>query len=100
MPSLTFRTAFIVGHPGETDAEFEELARVRAWARSIASACFAIGRRERRSSSFGQVPAKFAAARCAQAHEACSAHQQQKNRDLVGSELEILVEGPSAESSS
>ena len=25
IPSLVFRTAFIVGHPGETDAEYEEL---------------------------------------------------------------------------
>ncbi len=25
IPNLFFRTAFIVGHPGETDEEFEEL---------------------------------------------------------------------------
>ena len=30
VPDLTFRTAFIVGHPGETDAEFDELCDVRA----------------------------------------------------------------------
>ena len=33
VPGLTFRTAFIVGHPGETDAEFDELCEFVAWAR-------------------------------------------------------------------
>ena len=29
VPSLIFRTAFIVGHPGETDADFDELCELR-----------------------------------------------------------------------
>src|SRR6202041_2405898 len=33
IPDLSFRTAFIVGHPGETDAEFEELCEFVEWAR-------------------------------------------------------------------
>ena len=32
VPDLVFRTAFIVGHPGETDAEFEELCDFVRWA--------------------------------------------------------------------
>src|SRR5262249_51522607 len=32
IPTLTFRTAFIVGHPGETDAEFKELCDFVEWA--------------------------------------------------------------------
>src|SRR5262249_13125196 len=32
IPALTFRTAFIVGHPGETAAEFEELCAFVRWA--------------------------------------------------------------------
>jgi ribosomal protein S12 methylthiotransferase len=32
IPGLTFRTAFIVGHPGETEQEFEELLRFVEWA--------------------------------------------------------------------
>lgn len=32
VPGLTFRTAFIVGHPGETDAEFDELVAFVKWA--------------------------------------------------------------------
>ena len=32
VPGLFFRTAFIVGHPGETDAEFEELCAFVRWA--------------------------------------------------------------------
>src|SRR5271155_5441852 len=33
IPDLTFRTAFIVGHPGETDEEFAELCEFVEWAR-------------------------------------------------------------------
>ena len=33
IPDLVFRTAFIVGHPGETDEEFEELCDFVRWAR-------------------------------------------------------------------
>src|SRR5262249_8372183 len=33
IPDLFFRTAFIVGHPGETDAEFDELLEFVRWAR-------------------------------------------------------------------
>src|SRR5262249_59888946 len=32
VPGLTFRTAFIVGHPGETEAHFEELCDFVRWA--------------------------------------------------------------------
>ena len=32
IPNLTFRTAFIVGHPGETDLEFAELCDFVTWA--------------------------------------------------------------------
>ncbi len=32
VPGLVFRTAFIVGHPGETDAEFDELCEFVEWA--------------------------------------------------------------------
>src|SRR5580693_4795109 len=33
VPGLAFRTAFIVGHPGETQADFDELCDFVAWAR-------------------------------------------------------------------
>ena len=32
IPELVFRTAFIVGHPGETEEEFEELLEFVKWA--------------------------------------------------------------------
>ncbi|HEY8432067.1 MAG TPA: 30S ribosomal protein S12 methylthiotransferase RimO, partial [Sandaracinaceae bacterium] len=32
VPGLVFRSAFIVGHPGETDADFEELLEFVRWA--------------------------------------------------------------------
>ena len=31
--NLTFRTAFIVGHPGETDEEFQDLCDFVSWAK-------------------------------------------------------------------
>ena len=40
MPNLTLRTTFIVGFPGETDAEFEELRDLCKRPASIASASF------------------------------------------------------------
>jgi ribosomal protein S12 methylthiotransferase len=100
VPSLTFRTAFIVGHPGETDAEFEELLEFVRWARFDRVGVFRYSDEEScRSSSFSdKVPAKVAAARARKLMSVQRGISKQKNRDLVGSELEILVEGPSAES--
>ena len=40
MPDVVLRTTFIVGYPGETDAEFEELLEFVRWAKFDALGCF------------------------------------------------------------
>ncbi len=40
MPDVVLRTTFIVGYPGETEAEFEELLEFVRWARFDALGCF------------------------------------------------------------
>jgi ribosomal protein S12 methylthiotransferase len=99
IPDLTFRTAFIVGHPGETDEEFKELCDFVTWAEFDRVGVFRYSDEES-SRSFalpGKVPAKVAASR----HRRLMALQRRiahkKNEALIGRELTVLVEGPSDE---
>ena len=99
VPGLTFRTAFIVGHPGETEEEFGELVDFVKWAEFDRVGVFRYSDEES-SGSFaldGKVPARTAAAR----HRKLMALQRKishaKNEALVGSEVEVLVEGQSDE---
>jgi len=100
IPGVTFRTAFIVGHPGETDADFEELCELVRWARFERMGVFRYSDEEGTGSAdqTGKVPAKVAAAR----HRTLMALQRKiaraANRALVGRELDVLVEGTSEES--
>jgi ribosomal protein S12 methylthiotransferase len=99
VPGLTFRTAFIVGHPGETDEEFAELCDFVKWAEFDRVGVFRYSDEEsaRSFELAGKVPARTAAAR----HRKLMALQRKishaKNEALVGSEVEVLVEGPSDE---
>jgi ribosomal protein S12 methylthiotransferase len=65
VPDLTFRTAFIVGHPGETDAEFEELCDFVRWAEFERVGVFRYSDEEasRSYALDGKVPARTAASR-------------------------------------
>jgi ribosomal protein S12 methylthiotransferase len=99
VPDLTFRTAFIVGHPGETDEEFKELCDFVTWAEFDRVGVFRYSDEET-SRSFGiegKVPARVAASR----HRKLMALQRRishaKNAALVGRELDVLVEGQSDE---
>lgn len=99
VPDLTFRTAFIVGHPGETDEEFKELCDFVAWAEFDRVGVFRYSDEET-SRSYeleGKVPARVAASR----HRKLMALQRSiahaKNEALVGRELDVLVEGQSDE---
>jgi ribosomal protein S12 methylthiotransferase len=99
IPGLTFRTAFIVGHPGETDEEFAELCAFVEWADFDRVGVFRYSD-EDSCQSFamdGKVPARLAANR----HRRLMAIQRRiahkKNAALVGQELEVLVEGTSDE---
>jgi ribosomal protein S12 methylthiotransferase len=100
IPGVTFRTAFIVGHPGETDADFEELCELVSWAKFEHMGVFRYSDEEGTGAASldAKVPAKVAAAR----HRRLMAMQRKiaraANRALVGRELDVLVEGTSEES--
>ena len=99
IPDLTFRTAFIVGHPGETDAEFDELCEFVEWARFEHVGVFRYSDEETCASH--ELDAKVKATVAANRHRKLMAIQRhiarEKNAALVGRELEVLVEGPSEE---
>ncbi|MEB2313464.1 MAG: 30S ribosomal protein S12 methylthiotransferase RimO [Sorangiineae bacterium] len=100
IPGLVMRTAFIVGHPGETAAEFDELVDFVRWAEFDRMGVFRFSDEPgaRSHELEGKVPGKIAAARVSQLMRVQKAISRKKNRALIGRELEVLVEGPSAES--
>ena len=99
IPDLTFRTAFIVGHPGEGEAEFDELLEFVKWGEFERLAAFRYSDEET-CGSFSmddKVPAKVAAARYRTLMKTQKKIAHQKSKALVGQELEVLVEGVSDE---
>jgi ribosomal protein S12 methylthiotransferase len=99
IPDLTFRTAFIVGHPGETQAEFDELCAFVAWARFEHAVVFRYSDEESCAAHAlpDKVPALVAANRARKLMAMQRRIARAKNRALVGRELDVLVEGPSDE---
>jgi ribosomal protein S12 methylthiotransferase len=100
IPDLTIRTAFIVGHPGETDEEFEELCDFVTWAEFDRVGVFHYSD-EPTAHAFtleDKVPRKTALARAKRLMKLQRAISKKKNKALVGRELDVLVEGPSEES--
>ncbi len=99
VPGLTFRTAFIVGHPGETDAEFDELCDFVRWAEFDRVGVFRYSDEESCGSFAldGKVPARVAERRHRRLMSLQRSIAHAKNARLVGQELDVLVEGPSDE---
>jgi ribosomal protein S12 methylthiotransferase len=96
---LTFRTAFIVGHPGETQDEFDELCAFVSWAQFEHAVVFRYSDEETCAANAleGKVPPLIAANRARKLLALQRRIARRKNRQLVGRELEVLVEGPSEE---
>jgi ribosomal protein S12 methylthiotransferase len=99
IPNLTFRTSFIVGFPGETEADFQELYDFVEEMRFDKVGVFQFSREEG-TPSFdlpGQLPQRVKAQRQKKLlglqRKISRAHQQA----LVGRELDVLVEGVSDE---
>lgn len=97
---LTFRTAFIVGHPGESDAEFEELLKFLRWAEFDRVGVFRYSDEESAQSHAlaDKVSEDVAARRAKKLMSVQRAISKRKLRALIGKELDVLVEGPSEES--
>lgn len=99
IPGLTFRTAFIVGHPGETEKDFAELVDFVTWAEFERMGVFKYSDEET-SQSFaqdGKVAAKTIAARHRKLMSLQRGISKRKNRALVGTEVDVLVDGESDE---
>src|SRR5438874_8708871 len=99
VPDLVFRTSFIVGFPGETDAQFEELCEFVEEMRFERVGVFQFSREEG-TPSFdldSQLPQRTKALRQKKLlglqRRISKAHQQA----LVGRTLDVLVEGISEE---
>ncbi len=97
---MVFRTTFIVGHPGETDADFEALRKFVEWAEFDHVGVFVYSPEEgtRSAEMEHQVGDDVAAAR----RDELMSVQRPISRDRlhlrVGTELDVLVEGVSDES--
>jgi ribosomal protein S12 methylthiotransferase len=100
IPGATFRTTMIVGYPGETRADFLELKNFCREMEFDRLGVFVYSDEEDTiACSLGsKVPARTAERRRRALMEQQSAIADRKNRNLIGKEFLILVEGPSQES--
>src|SRR5213079_2105202 len=96
IPGVTLRTTFIVGFPGETDAEFARLLDLIRWVRFERLGIFKYSQEgsSRAAKMPAQIPAKIKNAR----YRAAMLVQQQIAHALtlekVGSDLKLLVDQP------
>ncbi|MBZ5499315.1 MAG: 30S ribosomal protein S12 methylthiotransferase RimO [Acidobacteriia bacterium] len=100
IPGVTFRTTMIVGHPGETEEDFQELKEFCRDMEFDRLGVFSYSDEEDTLSYelTRKVPARTAERRRRELMEQQAAIAATKNRHLVGRELPVLVEGPSQES--
>lgn len=94
-PDIAMASDFIVGFPGETEADFQEtLDLVDAVSFDHAySFCFSSRPGTQAESMPGQVPLEVRSARLAILQERLNAHQLQRNQNRVGRVEAVLVEG-------
>jgi len=100
IPEVVLRTAFIVGHPGETPEAFEELCQLVRDVEFDRMGIFLYSD-ESGTASFSQddkVGRTMARARARKLAALQRRISRAKNRKLVGQELTVLVEGESSES--
>jgi ribosomal protein S12 methylthiotransferase len=96
LPDAAFRSSFIVGYPGETEADHDQLLAFVAEADldwggffpfSPEAGTYAVD-------LDGQVPPALVAERLAEVAELQDRITAAKRDDLVGSDVEVLVDGP------
>lgn len=100
VPDLVFRTTFIVGHPGETEDDFEELRQFVEWAEFDHVGVFLYSPEDGTASGeMSDVPDPHVAeARRDALMEVQRPISRRRLGARVGTELEVLVEGESDES--
>jgi ribosomal protein S12 methylthiotransferase len=99
IPDLTFRTAFIVGHPGESAEDFDELLAFVRWAQFERLVAFQYSDEETTLAvDMGdKVPEKTAQSRHKKLMLVAKSIARARHEALVGKELEVLVDGISDE---
>lgn len=100
IPSVVFRTAFIVGHPGETAEDFDELQDFVRWAEFDHVGVFQYSHEEgTHSGTMGElVPARSIASRHRKLMTLQRPISRRNLKRFIGTEIEVLVEGESDES--
>lgn len=100
VPSVVFRSTFIVGHPGESDADFRQLCDFVRWAELDHIGVFRYSHEEGTASGAmaDLVPEAVAVARRDELMEIQRRVSRRKLAALVGKQIEVLVEGESEES--
>lgn len=100
VPGAAIRTTMIVGFPGETDQDFEELCGFVEEARFDRLGAFVYSDEDQaRSSALGEkVDPEVAAERRGRLMEMQAGISLQRNRSLLGRELPVMLEGPARES--
>ena len=94
MPDAALRTTFIVGFPGETEEEFGELLDFVEEQRFDHVGAFTYSPQSGTpAADLGEaVPHELAAERYGRLMELAQRISMERNRELVGSELEVLIE--------
>jgi ribosomal protein S12 methylthiotransferase len=100
IPGVAIRTSFIVGFPGETDADFEDLCQFVQAARFDRLGVFSFSDEDTAPSYTldGKVDARTIYNRKRRLMSIQKKISRRQNARLVGREFPVLVEGPSAES--
>ena len=95
MPDIAIRTGFIVGFPGETEAEFQGLLDFVEEMRFDKVGVFTYCQEEDTPAGLmpDQLPQEVKEERRARVMELQQQISLEKNRQFVGQELEVLVEG-------
>jgi ribosomal protein S12 methylthiotransferase len=96
IPGITLRTTFIVGFPGETDAEFETLIDFVRRTRFERLGIFKYsGEQGSRAANMpGQIPARIKNARYRKAMSVQQSIAYDLARQKIGTELKLLVDQP------
>lgn len=99
IPGVAIRTSFIVGFPGETDRDFDELCRFVEAARFDRVGVFRYSDDEQSESYLldGKVGGRTSYQRQRRLMALQRKISRRKNRELVGRRFPILVTGPSEE---
>jgi len=99
MPDIVLRTTLIVGFPGETDRQFEELLDFVKWVRFDALGCFKFYPESGTSAAElpGQVPDKVKQQRLDELMVAQQKIAFARNNDRIGGSLTCLVDSVDSE---